>query len=222
MCTPVITPLILQTIEAKALSLFHASPDSELSLSNVLSRHPDIKIPRLLRHDLQTHVLIQSDLGTHLALNDFLGSPDTTPTLASDAGKSLGNFLKELHCSFDSCSEKSKESLRNTFRNDEGETVMCGVISNVIEFMKNAGINDYEVLGTRALTNWQGRNKTVFGQGDIWFGTLLVGIEEGRVRVGICDWEFAGYNHPAGDVGQLGELLSLHCRKYVLRDNDQF
>jgi aminoglycoside phosphotransferase (APT) family kinase protein len=91
------------------------------------------------------------------------------------------------------------------FTNNEGEAVLCEVITNTINLMRDAGVEDYAVLGRRALDNWTKRGRTVFGQGDIWFGTILVGFEDGELEVGICDWEFAGFNHPAGDIAQLGQ-----------------
>ena len=98
----------------------------------------------------------------------------------------------------------TKEELRPRFANDEGEAVLCKVIASVCDYMKDAEIEDYVLLAKRAWDNWTGRERTIFGQGDIWFGTVLVGVEDGTVEVGICDWEFAGFNHPAGDIAQLG------------------
>lgn len=97
-----------------------------------------------------------------------------------------------------------KEELRDTFRNEDGEAILCEVIANTKNYMKDAGVNDFEILGERALNNWNKRQKTAFGQGDIWFGTVLVSAQGGKVQLGICDWEFTGFNHPAGDIAQLG------------------
>jgi aminoglycoside phosphotransferase (APT) family kinase protein len=170
----------------------------------VLHSNLSIRIPHLLHHDLTKHVLIQSDLGNIPELYKFLTSPDTTPALASSAGAALGRFLKDLHGAFYHASETTKEELRHRFANDEGEAVLCKVIASVLGYMKDAGVEDYVLLEKRAQDNWTGRERTVFGQGDIWFGTVLVGVEDGTVEVGICDWEFAGFNHPAGDIAQLG------------------
>lgn len=74
--------------------------------------------------------------------------------------------------------EVHKEELRHTFRNEDGEILLCEVIENTVNFMKDAGIEDFEVLGRRALDNWKTRQKTIFGQGDIWYGTILVGVKE--------------------------------------------
>jgi hypothetical protein len=141
----------------------------------------------------------------HPPLNAFLASSNTTPTLATSAGAHLGCFFKELHAAFDNASEHTTKELGSIFTNNEGETVLCGVIGNTVGFMMDAGVKDHIALGRRALDNWTRREKTAFGQGDIWFGTVLVGVQDGEVQMGICDWEFAGFNHPAGDIAQLGE-----------------
>ena len=53
--------------------------------------------------------------------------------------------------------------------------------------MHDAGVEDSEFLGNRVKDNWKRRERTAFGQGDIWFGILLVAVEDGRVELGICD-----------------------------------
>ncbi|KAF9474237.1 hypothetical protein BDN70DRAFT_815978 [Pholiota conissans] len=87
--------------------------------------------------------------------------------------------------------------------------------------MHDSSISDSDSLAATALNHWRTRAKTVFSQGDIWFGTLLVdnhtlsraqGDEDVSVTVGICDWEWAGPNDPAADIAQLGcyvHLLSI-------------
>ncbi|KAF8149905.1 hypothetical protein B0H34DRAFT_667321 [Crassisporium funariophilum] len=83
--------------------------------------------------------------------------------------------------------------------------------------MEEAGISDFELLGQHAIDHWASRKRTAFGQGDLWFGTLLIdtdnsfrsGVDNSRVTVGICDWEFAGPNDPAADIAQLGCYIHL-------------
>jgi hypothetical protein len=176
-------------------------------LSHILNANPSIKVPKLLLHDPSSVVLIQSDLGNHPLLDKFLSSPTTSPKLASRAGSSLGQFLAQLHHAYDekpgpSVYDPTTSALVASFRNDGAECVIEGVIGNVTQFMKDAAVPDYDVLGQRALSHWKQRKRTAFGQGDIWFGTIIVDVGEGTV--GICDWEFAGPNHPAGDIAQLG------------------
>jgi thiamine kinase-like enzyme len=110
-----------------------------------------------------------------------------------------------MHAAFNNSSEETKEEVRHTFRNDDGEKVLYEIMNSTIRYMHDAGVEDSEFLGNRAKDNWKRRERTAFGQGDIWFGTLLVAVEDGRVELGICDWEFAGFNHPAADIAQLGQ-----------------
>lgn len=73
--------------------------------------------------------------------------------------------------------------------------------------MDEVGLPDFDVLGKRALDHWDTRERVVFSQGDLWFGTLLVDLEctmQADPIVGICDWEFAGYSDHAADIAQLG------------------
>jgi len=104
----------------------------------------------------------------------------------------------------------SGSELTTSFRNDDAEKVIEMVIGNVMRFMMDADVQDYELLGQRALDHWRRRTKTAFGHGDIWFATMIVdprggygGCDNGPV-IGICDWEFAGPSHPAADIAQLG------------------
>lgn len=147
---------------------------------------------------------------------EVLVSPDTTPSLASELGKTLGHFLANLHDAY----YFSRDSLAiKIFTNDDAERVMQSIIGLATVCMRDAGVPDCEALGKLALDHWNTREKTAFGQGDIWFGTLLVDLHSVRpsnmdpatnATIGICDWEFAGPNHPAADIAQLGPLF-FHC-----------
>ena len=102
------------------------------------------------------------------------------------------------------------DSLVTGFKNDDAERVIEAIINHVVMNMKDAEVLDYEILGALALDHWKTRTKSAFSQGDLWFGTLLVQRSGGHqdymdtIGVGICDWEFAGPNHPAADIAQLG------------------
>lgn len=120
----------------------------------------------------------------------------------------IGQFLADMH-------DPSVVSpvYTETFRNEIGESTMEACIGQVRTFLQDSGISDYHSLAGKALHHWRTREKTVFAQGDIWFGTLLVdtqtmirtrGDEVPSVTVGICDWEWAGPNDPAADIAQLG------------------
>jgi thiamine kinase-like enzyme len=109
-----------------------------------------------------------------------------------------------------------------TFRNDDVDRVIETIVDKATGHMRDAGISDSEILRRRALDHWNTRKKTAFAQGDIWFATLLIndrgstkGDEEGGIpTIGICDWEFAGPNHPAADIAQLGSPY-LNARPFL-------
>ncbi|TFY83293.1 hypothetical protein EWM64_g723 [Hericium alpestre] len=211
-----------QVVEARALYLFKADPQ----LSNVLESNTRvIRIPSLLHHDEAQHVLVQSDLGSHPSLDAYLSSPTTTAYSAALAGHSLGRFLANLNHAYDSVPDalSPPSNIAAALANDDAEAVMQGVIANATRFIKEAGVHDWETLGVRALGHWKSRKRTTFCQGDIWFGTITVDdTAPNRVNEGgrslvlkICDWEFAGPNHPAADIAQLGTLLWIHCSAYL-------
>ncbi|GLB40388.1 hypothetical protein LshimejAT787_0802590 [Lyophyllum shimeji] len=212
-----------QTIEAAALRLLHQSPGGQqLGLGQILSQNALIAIPKLVLHDNAYNVLIQSDLGPHSNLYEVLVSSDTSPRLASHLGKTIGLFLANLHDAFSKTSDTDKQfsDLVAAFANEDAERVMLSVIGQATSFMRDAEVPDYEALGKLAASHWSSRDKRVFSQGDLWFGTLLVrGIAHDQspdtvehlpdVTIGICDWEFAGPNHPAADIAQLGAYLHM-------------
>ena len=105
---------------------------------------------------------------------------------------------------------ESLDILVTDFKNDDAEHVIEAIINQAIMNMKDAEVWDYETLGDLALDHWKTRTKSAFSQGDLWFGTLLVQGSRGHqsntepISIGVCDWEFAGPNHPAADIAQLG------------------
>ncbi|KAF9468057.1 kinase-like domain-containing protein [Collybia nuda] len=202
-----------QAIEAAALRLLHQSiGEHKFGLREVLIKNPNIIVPRILLEDTTHNVIIQSDLGNYPNLHEVLVSPDITLSLAVELGQTIGHFLANLH---DVSHFSHNSPVVKTFMNIDAERVIQSNIGLATQCMKDAGIVDYEVLGKLALDHWNNRDKTAFGQGDIWFGTLLVNLYSRRpsdldatvATVGICDWEFAGPNHPAADIAQLGLLF---------------
>ncbi|KDQ55416.1 hypothetical protein JAAARDRAFT_195794 [Jaapia argillacea MUCL 33604] len=204
-----------QFIEAHALEFLHASSEqSPFGLAHVLHAHPNVCIPRLIHHNEPKHLLIQSDLGRQSRnLDKYLLDQSTLPSSAASVGSGLVRFLVDMHHAYDSDPSMllpgSEISL--TFRNSQSERLVHDLVSHTNEHLKTAGVTDYDLLSQRALDHWDNRRRCVFGQGDVWFGTILVG-SDGLVNapsVGICDWEFAGPSHPAIDVAQLGLSVRL-------------
>lgn len=173
------------------------------SLQNTLSSNPRIRIPELLFRDPTTSIIVQSDLGSLPTIYDILKSPGISLTTASKLGHIIGHFLADVHNS-----TVVSPFILQRFHNADAERVMEAVITQTTRFMEDAELPDARFLGNMALDHWRTRKKTVFSQGDLWFGTLLVDLhkdnQEADPFVGICDWEFAGPNDPAADIAQLG------------------
>ncbi|KAF8968158.1 kinase-like domain-containing protein [Flammula alnicola] len=180
-----------QIIEAEALRIFHPLDVSDTGgLHGILVRNPGIRVPKLLHHDEASNILVQSDLGSLPDLYEVLTSSSTPTSTAAELGKVVERF-----------------------KNLDAERVMQSIIAQVARFMQDAGIPDCHSLSKIAVDHWTTRRKTAFGQGDLWFGTLLVdtnpllpglGPDKSPIAVGVCDWEFAGPNDPAADIAQLG------------------
>jgi hypothetical protein len=195
-----------QTVEARALSALH-DPKSPLHrVRQAMGKY--VSVPVLKDHSPSQNILIESDLGDLPTVNQFLMSSRTTLEQATRAGDQLARYLVELHrsvCFAPGCSSEAVSQLEQSLSNSYIEPAMIGVIGQTENYMKMAGILDYKLLGRRAKEHWIKRKKSVFGQGDIWYGTVLVDVSEDELKLGICDWEFAGPNHPAADVAQFGK-----------------
>ncbi|TFK75226.1 hypothetical protein BDN72DRAFT_892567 [Pluteus cervinus] len=195
-----------QVIEAEALRFLHA----HTSVSDLFKRNPNIRAPKLVHHDPFSHVLMQSDLGSHPNLYDILTSPTTTTVVASRLGRIVGNFLVDLGESLQGLAPQELQALQARFQNDNSDQLLNDIIVQATDLLKEAEIPDASVLRRRVLEHSYRDQRAAFGQGDIWFGTILVELRaEGNPIVGLCDWEFAGPTGFANDVAQLGAYLHI-------------
>jgi hypothetical protein len=82
-----------QVIEAEALVLL--SGCSIPAISQVLSRFPTLRIPKLIHHDAERNVLWMTDLGETQTLSQYLAS-DPPQNDIKRIATSLGEFLAVL------------------------------------------------------------------------------------------------------------------------------
>ena len=82
-----------QVIEAQALILL--SGCSIPAISEVLSKFPTLRIPKLIHHDAERHVLWMMDIGETQTLSQYLTSDPHVHNIERIA-TSLGAFLAEL------------------------------------------------------------------------------------------------------------------------------
>lgn len=168
----------------------------------------DVSSPVLFEHIPSQNVLMVSDLGKLPTVDKFLLSSQTTLKQATRAGDLLAKYLLELYrcVRFTADPTPAASMLQKSLDNLYVEPMMLSSIDNAEEYMKLAGIWDYEVLGRRARDHWTNRSRTVLGHGDLCRGTVLVDTTNpSALSLGICDWEFTGPNHPAADIAQLGK-----------------
>ncbi|KAF8609509.1 hypothetical protein BDV93DRAFT_602171 [Ceratobasidium sp. AG-I] len=210
-----------QTIEARALELF-SDPNNRAYMHTL---HHRVTTPTLIHHNPSAHVLIMQDLGDALTLDQWF---HTCPSadLAQAAGERFGMFLARLggleDVNEDGMEERFKNPdkevflLRTIVRAVQGNMMRCGVDKKEAEELTEACMRVYTQAEEGAR---QGGGRKVFGLGDCWPRSLLVGATntipneyESQDRassptLAVVDWEFAGMIQPFADIAQLSAHL---------------
>ena len=190
-----------QVIEAQALVLL--SGCSIPAISEVLSNFPLLRIPKLIHHDSERHVLWMTDLGETQTLSQYLTSNPLMHDIERIA-TSLGAFLAELF----RATRDPPDDIVTLFANPShtAETYSF-VISVMNKVLTTAGIANAELLAERVNEALQ-RNGTVepcLGMADLWPGNILI---DSCCNVGLVDWEYFGLSTASSELGMLGVFLS--------------
>jgi 5-methylthioribose kinase len=173
------------------------SPFSELA-----TRNPDVRVPRLLFHDDDKYILIIEDLGELQTVDKWLETTLSTSAITTTASK-LGSFLADFHlCT----SPHIIPRLQEEFKNDDAmEVVFSAAVEPVLGILQEYQIPDapslYEFVAAEFKATRQETQSHILCMGDLWTGSILVG-EDGKI--GVIDWEFATMGAPSQDIGQLG------------------
>jgi hypothetical protein len=192
---------------------------------NLLSKkHPCVRVPRLLHHDVAQHILIIEDLGSLYTVDKWLERDKDL--LVSAEGKVLGTFLADFHLSTTS---QNREHLATQFKNNDiHDVIYAQVIQPVFDIL-----NEYDIPNTKRIyeiIEGEFRDVEQFPQkllnlGDLWPGSILVA--QSANTVGVIDWEFAGLAHPSQDIGQFGLsphpirlTLAAHLHYKILMEQD--
>jgi hypothetical protein len=182
---------------------------------NLLSeKHPYIRVPRLLHHDVAQHILIIEDLGSLSTVDKWLeGDTDLLESQTAVVGEHLGTFLADFHLS---TTTQNREYLATQSKNDDIHNVIYAqVVQAVLDILNEYDIpnakHTYEII-EREFRDVQQFPQKVLNLGDLWPGSILIG--QISTTVGVIDWEFAGLSHPSQDIGQFG--LSLHPIRLTL------
>ena len=195
---------------------------------NLLSKkHPCVRVPRLLHHDVAQHILIIEDLGSLSTVDQWLEmDKHLLESQSAAVGEVLGTFLADFHLS---TTTQNREYLATQFKNNDIHNVIYSqVIQPVLDIINEYDIPNakhiYEII-EREFRHVQQFPQKVLNLGDLWPGSILVG--QSATTVGVIDWEFAGLAHPSQDIGQfglsphpIGLTLAAHLHYKILMEQD--
>ncbi|KAF8609508.1 hypothetical protein BDV93DRAFT_540783 [Ceratobasidium sp. AG-I] len=212
-----------QIIEGRALELLSDSNNR----AYIHTLHHRVTTPTLIHHNPSAHVLIMQDLGDVPTLDQWFHTRPPVD-LAQAVGERFGMFLARLG----GLGDVSGEGIERRFQNPDKDALLLEVAVRAVQGnMAWCGVDEQEVeelsdacLRTHTqVTEGGGEDgmKKVFGLGDCWPRSLLVGAanvtpsephsEDGTSppTLAIIDWEFAGMTQPLADISQLSAHLYL-------------
>jgi len=194
-----------QVIEAQALILL--SGCSIPAISEVLSKFPTLRIPKLIHHDAERHVLWMTDLGETQTLSQYLTSDPLMHDIERIA-TSFGAFLAELFRATRDPSDDTVTLVAHPSHTAETNSFLISVTKRVLT---TAGIANAELLAERVNQALQsnGTVEPCLGMVDLWPGNILI---DSHSNVGLVDWEYFGLSTASSELGMLGELLSAFLR----------
>jgi 5-methylthioribose kinase len=196
------------TYEYKALN--------SISETGVTDSNSIVIVPKVLHFDASHHMLIMQDGHSLPTLKEFMSSqPPPSPSLSSQIGTALGEFIANLH---ELGRTKNNNSNLHTLlsNNSIGRKVghrafYASIVPRAVEY----GIEDpvleevADVVGQEVLTS----EETLL-MGDFWPGNILVDVSSSISTEGtgiepiltlrklwILDWEMCRYGFAATDVG---------------------
>ncbi|KAG8893947.1 hypothetical protein FRC00_009785 [Tulasnella sp. 408] len=180
-------PMSRQTVKAKALQIL-GGEELEGVVQAVLARSRPLKVPKLVFHDTDNHVIWMTDLGRSRILSDYIlyGSPQATAT-KNPSSSITGSLADSRHL---------MEFL--TSQTEQVATELPGgvtpEIAALLERMRSA--LDREVHPEQCL-----------GMVDLWPGSVLI---DDKGVCGLVDWEHFGLTDPGTDLGMFGKVELLH------------
>ncbi|KDN37787.1 hypothetical protein RSAG8_09942, partial [Rhizoctonia solani AG-8 WAC10335] len=204
-----------QVIEARALALLsRPSVSAYIQSSNVT-------FPKLIHHDPEMHVLVMSDLGDASVLDKWLIS-GPGKEVATGVGRDFGEFLARLGTISENIDQGDNSlNLYEYFDNPSIHELIFGyAIAPVESHLLKCSHDpvDAALVGRLCISmheRQQARLKRfeggVFGIGDSWPRSFLVGGAGSKHQLSVVDWEFAGMISPLIDLSQL-YIWSTWCK----------
>ncbi|KAH7344551.1 kinase-like domain-containing protein [Rhizoctonia solani] len=187
-----------QVIEARALDLL-----SQPTISAHI-QSSGVTFPKLVHHNPDMNVLVMSDLGEADTLDKWLMSgPDMG--VAAEVGRGNGSHYLFEH--FDNPSAHMF-IFDVAIATVESYLLRCGYDQADAAFVGKLCISMHE----RQQARMKQLEGGVFGIGDSWPRSFLVGGAAPELKLSVVDWEFAGMIDPLMDLSQLCAHMYLLCQ----------
>lgn len=178
-----------------------------------------MSVPKLLRYDEASKILIMSDLGQVPNLTDILhGDSDDSlsDVTAKFIGERLGEFFARLHSlpMYHLVNKSCPESFVDHGISSR-ELIYKMMIAPIEGYLRQFAVSDASELSRRAMADFQQADDDAvrsFVLGDCWPGAILANLNHPENPiVSVIDWEFVGFGRGVtSDVVQLLAHLHMH------------
>ena len=201
-----------QTVEARALKILSGSDTSVPQFSSLVAAFPTIRIPELIYHDDERHVLWISDLGNTRTLSKYLTSdPRPLDNEVEAIAIQLSQFITEMFRLTSASAEKDIDS-SSSDPSDAGDVAQC-LAQAAGKIMAEASVPDAEELSMRILRCAKGKiQDPCLGMVDFWPESILIDPEG---NTGLVDWEYFGVTTAGSELGMFrmhsSNFLSMLC-----------
>ena len=199
---------IRQDIEARALVLLDPNSESPLPASSLFTKYSNVKIPWLIHHDYEEHVLIMTDLGSSVVtIDDWLTQeppplPEDIERIATDLGRFLGEFvIATSNPSVELLSVLQLPSNSALLRQFDGYAE-----DNLKDVLQD--VPDVDVLTKiveDAARDFRKRDSCL-GMVDLWRKNIVVDSDK---NVCLLDWEVFGWSNASCEMSLLGAFIYL-------------
>jgi hypothetical protein len=194
---------IRQDIEARVLILLDPKSELTLPVSSLFAKYPNIKIPRLIHHNPEEHVLIMTDLGSLIVKIDDWLTQEPAPDYEDieRIAKDLGRFLAEFVVG----TSEPNIDLLSLFPSNSGLMNQFDIylINNLKTVFLSHGVPDAEILIKRVEDSMKDywNFELCLGMVDLWRNNIFIDSDK---NICLIDWEYFGLSNASHEMGLLG------------------
>ncbi|KAH8833339.1 kinase-like domain-containing protein [Flagelloscypha sp. PMI_526] len=181
-----------QIVEVRALRLLETYKDHLVKQTGT-----EVRVPKVLYHDEEKHVLAITDLGLDLLTIDKWLLSVTDEELVDNVAKNLGMFMATVNTI--PATNAELDSLDNP---DSRTLIQREVVDKTGSYLRRFNVPEDKatLLSTLIAEDFGVRTQEVFSVGDFWVGSVLVNPT--GTNIAVVDWEFAGRGRALQDMAQ--------------------